>query len=104
MPLETIPLPGIKRGQTFSYTATWAGAQLSEFTSQINTPSGKKIADVQIEATGDPDTFRFFVRNTSGWPVGTLRTDIKHVRVTEEGEETEYSRTLLLPVERSETP
>ncbi|SFB62526.1 hypothetical protein SAMN05216312_12210 [Cohnella sp. OV330] len=100
MPLETITLPGIKRGQTFSYTATCPGAQLEEFTSQVNTASGTKMSDVEIEATGDPNTFRFVVRDTRGWQPGLLRTDIKR---TVNGE-TAYSLTMLIPVEGSETP
>lgn len=100
MELETITLPSIKRGQTFSYTATWPGAQLEEFTSQINTALGSKMDDVEIETTADPDTFRFVVRDTSGWQTGILRTDIKR----KVNGETAYSLTLLIPVERSETP
>lgn len=92
-------LPSVKRGDTFEYTATWEGAQLSELKSQVRTASGELKSDVLIEETGEPNTFRFSVEDTSEWPIGTLYTDIQRIA----GGRIQSSETMLIPVERDVT-
>lgn len=89
----------VKRGDTFEYTATWEGAQLSELKSQVRTASGSFKSDVLIEETGEPSTFRLSVADTSSWPIGTLYTDIQRTVVGH----IQSSETMLIPVERDVT-
>ncbi|MBP1992100.1 hypothetical protein [Paenibacillus eucommiae] len=76
--MAKVYLDPIKRGDTVYYTATWEGVAASELRSQIRDSSGRLIADVVIEETGEPGTFRFSVDDTTAWPTGTLETDIKY--------------------------
>jgi hypothetical protein len=67
----------IKRGDTFSYLATWEGAVLSELKSQIKDSKENLISAVKIEDTATAGTFRLSVADTKNWPIGTLVTDIQ---------------------------
>ncbi len=67
----------IKRGDSFNYYATWAGATLAELSSQVRTANGRLLAEVTIEETTKPDMFRLFVTDTSKWPFGLVYTDIQ---------------------------
>lgn len=67
----------VKRGDTFSYTAKWVGANVSELKSQVRTVGGILVSDVVITASGEADTFLLKVADTTKWPVGDLVTDIE---------------------------
>lgn len=67
----------VKRGDTFSYTAKWVGAKVTELKSQVRTVGGILVSDVVITASGEADTFLLKVLDTKKWPVGDLVTDIE---------------------------
>jgi hypothetical protein len=72
-------LGSIKRGDTFNYYVTWAGANLEELASQIRTGTGRLLSEVQITGTASKDVFQLTVEDTTNWPIGTHYTDIQRV-------------------------
>ncbi|KGE16233.1 hypothetical protein [Paenibacillus wynnii] len=89
----------IKRGDTFIYTAQWAGVSLSDLRSQVRDSLGRLVSEVSISETDDADIFLLTVSDTSEWPVGTLFTDIQCIV----GEITLSSVTMTINVARDVT-
>jgi hypothetical protein len=72
-----VTLPGIKKGDTFSYSIIWEGAIASELRSEIKRKNGGLVAQVNIDETETAGTFILSVMDTSDWPTGILQTDIR---------------------------
>lgn len=89
-----------KRGDTLAYMITWEGAVASELKSQIRDKSGNLIAELSIEETGTPGTFRVSISDTSSFPLGPLLTDIQR---TSESEGVRSSETFVIFVEKDVT-
>lgn len=96
-----VPLPKIKRGDTFYYFAQYdETVLLSELRSQVKTKAGALIDTPVITATATPGLFKFTVMDTSTWPLGMLLTDIRRENVTSG---TETSETMSITIESEVT-